>query len=1027
MNNLCFKDISKELRVFFGFLLLLHCKGFCQYKMEPPKIVEPSMNTKAITTYGEYPMTGNNGLIDISIPLYEIKTKDLSLPITMSFHASGRKANEINGILGMRWTLNYGGVVTRTVKGRPDEYAYLNQLIIDPETTPSFETLYHSCPDGFSVMDYNTATKYDSEFDIFSYMLPNGKHGKFILKNENGEKSPMLIPYSAMKIELERDLSYNGYYKRIKITDTDGTVYIFGDESFPSNNSVEFGDNSVFDGFTGSIPTGWYLRRIIAANGEDEITFSYIRKEFREYNVTDYVRVGDRIRDNVIPWAATDDVYGKHLINKYLYEVPIEPDGFVSTTFSNIPAISSIVFNGGSILFNYAELPLAYNKWFLKNIDIIGISSFIKIVFSSSLNGNEKDIYYLDSVSFMGNSSSAQAFKKTYKFCYYEPASGEIGELWKTFSYKDWWGYYSPNGKSSEHRLIPLQNVEILRPSYGNNELIYRDIGYNISREASERGKEIGMLKSIQYPTGGTIEFFYESNRYDYLDDYNPPANFTTLAGPGLRVKKTILKSVNGEEKHKFFKYGKYEDGRGFIANQLREHNLFAGGDRRLEGTIMHYWDYVNPFQASKLQAGYRAIDYLSDSYLDFSLFGAPIKYEVVTEYEGDEQNPDHKTVRYYDIKEYPVENFVIQDFIENITWQRKFVNVEDLWKADLLIGKNYYKKVGNSFTLLKVEAYEYTQEVRDFSWDMPTYKHGFAFLNYTSNIFGGNPSTLSEKKYLLLKEYHEERCQVFGYGYRKYVTGINNLNKVTVKDYFNGGAIENITTYSYDPLFNLPIRSNVLSSDGLAQSKHYYYPFNFTNIPVYNSMVSKHILEPKVLIDSYKNEQFLASQKVEFKDWGNSLFAPEKILVKNGNNNYIEKMSFLNYADDGNIQSFSENGNSPVNFLYSYKGLFPVIKIEGINYSSIVNILGVNTIETLKNSQNPDVSEIATIAQTLRASLPDAHVTTYTYNPLVGMTSETDPRGVKTIFEYDDFGNLIAVKDMEGNIVTGYKYHLKP
>ena len=49
----------------------------------------------------------------------------------------------------------------------------------------------------------------------------------------------------------------------------------------------------------------------------------------------------------------------------------------------------------------------------------------------------------------------------------------------------------------------------------------------------------------------------------------------------------------------------------------------------------------------------------------------------------------------------------------------------------------------------------------------------------------------------------------------------------------------------------------------------------------------------------------------------------------------------------------------------------------------------------------------------------------TLTYQPLTGITAETDFNDVSTFYAYDRLGRLAAIRDSEGSIVTAYAYHL--
>lgn len=65
--------------------------------------------------YADHPVNNYTGTPKIDIALFNIKRGRINLPISLSYHGSGVRVDEIASRSGMGWVLNAGGVITRTV------------------------------------------------------------------------------------------------------------------------------------------------------------------------------------------------------------------------------------------------------------------------------------------------------------------------------------------------------------------------------------------------------------------------------------------------------------------------------------------------------------------------------------------------------------------------------------------------------------------------------------------------------------------------------------------------------------------------------------------------------------------------------------------------------------------------------------------------------------------------------------------------------------------------------------------------
>ena len=123
-----------------------------------------------------------------------------------------------------------------------------------------------------------------------------------------------------------------------------------------------------------------------------------------------------------------------------------------------------------------------------------------------------------------------------------------------------------------------------------------------------------------------------------------------------------------------------------------------------------------------------------------------------------------------------------------------------------------------------------------------------------------------------------------------------------------------------------------------------------------------------------------------------------------------------------------SKKDGSKIYYVWGYNNSQPIAKIEGY---TAVSSAQKSLISAAINASNGDVSvatenTLRTKLNAIRTGFPTAQVTTYTYNPLIGITSITDPRGEILYYEYDEFNRLKLIKNSEGHLLTEQEYNYK-
>ncbi|MEG2489474.1 RHS repeat domain-containing protein [Anaerorhabdus sp.] len=86
---------------------------------------------------------------------------------------------------------------------------------------------------------------------------------------------------------------------------------------------------------------------------------------------------------------------------------------------------------------------------------------------------------------------------------------------------------------------------------------------------------------------------------------------------------------------------------------------------------------------------------------------------------------------------------------------------------------------------------------------------------------------------------------------------------------------------------------------------------------------------------------------------------------------------------------------------------------------------IGENNLVFIENSATYSEQQ-QDLINSLRILIPQAMVTTFVHEPLIGVKSITDPSGRVIHYEFDNAHRLNIIYDEERNIIKAYDYYYK-
>lgn len=482
-----------------------------------------SPNARSFQRYGEIPVSLYTGTPLVSIPLGSLRDGELSLPIELSYHSGGIKADEHPGWTGLGWTLMAGGAITREEYDLPDEldelgFFYKRAAINGLDKTPD------KVDDIFSSIGQTPVFSFDLQPDKFNFHFPG--YSGFFMMDSKGQwhvscERPLKVESYTLTgpFNLDQNLfpAHNSkIISSFTLTGDDGVRYTFGIDAIDLSINIRRQAAPAWEA------NAWYLKKIEHPNG-DCFLYSYERKKFTVNfsNNGHYTYMSDR---NGNPIAASIPESAQGMLIYPVYLSKIEGSTFKATfAYSESTELrysdSEFMERIRVDFDDEASRPIYFTETDINNhmsnvgwykLDAVHLYSgndrYKSIRFNYSADSNMR--LMLNGIDIQG---ADQNIFERYAFRYHCPEKMPAYLSGET----DHWGYY--NGIKNDIDSPMTTNItDGLKVRYGS-------------------------LREIVYPTGGKTVFEFEANTYSRVSNTVSCGDLTetdeSLAG-GLRIKR---------------------------------------------------------------------------------------------------------------------------------------------------------------------------------------------------------------------------------------------------------------------------------------------------------------------------------------------------------------------------------------------------------------------------------------------------------------------------------------------------------
>ncbi|MCS3528648.1 hypothetical protein [Chryseobacterium sp. JUb7] len=1028
------KQYHKITSLFFFILGMSFYMGQAATEEIIPIIKSPQ--TYSIEKFGNIPVSLNTGSVSYDINLFsygDIYNRE-GYNIGLRYYGTGFVPAKKSNYTGLDWTLDIGGTISREVRGVTDDfypenspssntlYGYLEGMRVCNKTNNDiYNQNYNHLPSGNGGIGIKCGTyNYEIEPDKFSFNFM-GKSGYFFIGND---LKPIIISDNKnLKIDISglssrqplHSLLANGSkcltkLTTIIITDEKGIKYSFGGnyENLDISYSLQTNSDDKKSRFT---ITAWNLYKIEYPNSKTlEIKYraDAINTIDRNFcvNVADVLNIKEPFQlmldHNIIYKQYINLDNFNFIMGNLVYDGAVHWGNTTSSASGPVEGRSgtkksfpsSVLLDGKTIMnFDYQRyekyaLTQAIPSWKLKNITFYDLTG-THIVKEVALDYyRHKDYFFLNNLKMFKKTPVSAEYFQQYSFDYYN-----VDDLpYENDGKLDYWGYFN---NRPMYKMIP---DFVLNNTTGDYTIT------DNTREPNPSVCSVGLLKTITYPTKGKSEFIYEPHQYSKKVDRNPASQF----------KNVLIQasgSVGGGRLNKIINYS--NDGLQIGVKEYKYINNYSptGTNTTSSGIMSNYYrniDYLRTIEHpnGSITINRESLKLYSDNILETAMNSFPVQYSEVTEIED---NKGYTKYYFTDYNIYPdssefkeVYNNISNTSDGNISYEPSNMgNINLPYRSNnYKRGKLYKQEVyDQNFTKLKSSTTDFIDVSEVMPNNFVTYSTDRVLSKYFFKLFGGSFSP----------------------------------SKTISSDIINNNLISSKTEYSYEAVnkVNLSKVKNT-ASDGKITETSYQYAHEKGNQKLINANIVDTPLETSVLEKQDMNDAGKLISKTETKyDNPVNIYPSSGLIFDLQNGVPSTEVIYDLYDSKGNLQQYTTKDDVPVAIIWGYNQTQPIAKIEGATYAQVQSlasaIITASDTDALAGRNNDETTFLDAL-KTFRNSLSNYQITTYTFDPLIGVRSITPPSGIREVYLYDTANRLMEIRenDQAGKLLKEFKYNYK-